>query len=65
MYVWDGEAELFVRGDTVHIRKIPSPSTATLSLIEGVNVKYESINITDVNPSTPNYVTCDFKDKIW
>ena len=64
MYGWDGEAELFVRGDTVHIRKIPSPSTATLSLVEGENIKFDSTNINDVNPSTTNYITCEYEDKI-
>lgn len=64
LYGWDGDVECFLRGDTVYIRKIKSPSTATLSLIEGDNIDLGSVNVTDVNPSTVNYLTCDFKDKI-
>lgn len=64
LYGWDGDAECFLRGDTVYIQKIKSPSTATLSLIEGDNIDLGSVNVTDVNPSTVNYLTCDFKDKI-
>ena len=62
MYNWDGEAELFIRDETVHIRKIPSPSKATLSLVEGNNVHLGSINITDYNPSVVNYLTTTFED---
>ena len=62
MYNWDGEAELFIRDETVHIRKIPSPSKATLSLVEGDNVHLGSINITDYNPSVVNYLTTTFED---
>lgn len=62
MYNWDGEAELFIRDETVHIRKIPSPSKATLSLVEGDNVHLGSINITDYNPSVVNYLTTTFDD---
>ena len=62
MYHWDGEAELFIRDDTVHIRKIPSPSTATLSLIEGQNIDMDSVNVIDYNPSAVNYLTCSFDD---
>ena len=64
LYHWDGEAECFIRGDTVYVRKIPSPSSATLSLIEGQNIDLNSVNITDYNPSTVNYLTCDFKDYV-
>lgn len=35
MYNWDGEAELFLQDETVHIRKIPSPSKTSLAIIEG------------------------------
>lgn len=64
LYNWDGEAECFIRGDTVYVHKIPSPSSATLSLIEGQNIDLNSINVSDYNPSTVNYLTCDFKEYI-
>lgn len=64
MYGWDGEAELFVRDDTVYIRKIQSPSKSSLRLIEGENIELNSVSVKDVNPSSVNYLTCDFQDKI-
>lgn len=60
LYNWDGEVECFLRDDTVHIRKIPSPHNATLSLIEGQNIDYDSVSVTDYNPSTVNYLTSSF-----
>lgn len=62
MYNWDGEAELFLREETIYIRKIQSPSKATLSLIEGENVHLGSVTINDYNPSAVNYLTATFKD---
>lgn len=62
LYGWDGEAECYIREDTVYIHKIPSPSTAKLSLIEGDNIDLGSVNVTDYNPSNINKLTCDFKD---
>ena len=62
LYHWDKEAECFIRDDTVHIRKIPSPSTAKLSLIEGQNIDLDSVTVTDYNPSAINHVTCTFQD---
>ncbi|WP_458454191.1 hypothetical protein [Methanobrevibacter sp.] len=62
LYNWDGEVECYIRDDTVHIRKIPSPLTATLRLIEGQNIDFGSINVTDYNPSAVNYLSCTFKD---
>ena len=64
IYHWDGEAELFIRDDTVHIRKIPSPSTARLSLIEGQNIDLGSVNVNDYNPSAVNYLTCSFDEYV-
>lgn len=61
MYGWDGDAELFIRDDTVYIRKIRSPSTAKLRLVEGENVHLDSVNIADFNPYTVNCLTCNFK----
>lgn len=60
LYGWDGDVECYLRDDTIHIRKIKSPDTATLELIEGKNVNLGSVSVTDVNPSTPNYVYCSF-----
>ena len=62
MYNWDGEAELFIRDETVYIHKIKSPLKAELSLIEGENIHLNSITINDYNPSTVNYLTCIFED---
>ena len=62
MFNWDGEAELFIRDETVHIQKIQSPSKAKLSLIEGENIHLGSITVNDYNPSTVNYLTATFKD---
>lgn len=62
LYNWDGDVECFLRGDTVHIRKIPSPSSATLNLIEGQNIDLGSVNVTDYNPSSVNYLTCSWED---
>lgn len=62
LYGWDGEAECFIIDDTVYIQKIRPPSKTKLSIIEGVNVDLNSVNVTDVKPSTVNYLTCDFKD---
>lgn len=62
LYGWDGEAECFIRDDTVYIRKIPSPSDAKLSLIEGDNIDLGSVSVTDYNPSTVNILTSTFGD---
>ena len=62
MYNWDGEAELFIRDETVHIRKIQSPSKTTLSLVEGNNVHLNSVSINDYNPASVNYLTATFGD---
>ena len=62
LYGWDGEAECYVRDDTVYIHKIPSPSDAKLSLIEGENIDKDSVSITDYNPSTVNILTTQFND---
>ena len=64
LYGWDGDAECFLSDDTVHIRKIKSPSSTTLSLIEGDNIDLNSIHITDVNPSTVNMLTSEFQGNI-
>lgn len=50
----DGEIECRVVNDTVYINKIPDPETTELSLIEGLDIIQDSINITDVNPDTVN-----------
>ena len=53
----DGEIECRVVNDTVYINKIPDPETAELSLIEGRDIIQNSINITDINPETINFLT--------
>ena len=62
LYGWDGEAECYVRDDTVYIHKIPSPSDAKLSLVEGDNIDKDSVTVTDYNPSTVNILTTSFGD---
>lgn len=61
---WDGDVECFVRDDTVHIRKIPDPSKAKLSIVESENVIYDSISVTDVNPSTVNCLKVNYANSI-
>ena len=53
----DGEIECRVVNDTMYINKIPDPATALLSLIESRDIIQNSINITDVNPDTINFLT--------
>lgn len=62
LYQWDGEVECYLRDDTVYIHKIPSPSNTKLALVEGDNIDYGSVTVTDYNPSTINYLSCNFKD---
>ena len=64
LYNWDGEAVCYIRDDTVYIHQIPSPSDATLSLIEGQNIDMGSVSVTDYNPSSVNYLTSTYKDYI-
>lgn len=54
LYGWNGEVECYIRDDTVHIHKIRDPSSTKLSIIEGIDVHYDSISLTDINPNTPN-----------
>lgn len=62
LYAWNGDAECYLQDDTIHIRRIPDPTTAKLSLVEGDNVLFESINVTDINPDTPNKLIVKWKD---
>lgn len=62
LYNWDGDVECFIRDDTVYIKKIPSPTDAKLSLVEGVNIDLGSVSVTDYNPSTINILTTSFED---
>ena len=54
LYGWNGEAYCYVRDDTMHIARIPSPTSAELSLVEGDNVYQDSISVTDIDPEIPN-----------
>jgi len=54
---WDGEVECYIRDGKVYINKIKEPkSDYHLLLQEGVNILSDSIQITDVNPNTVNYL---------
>lgn len=57
LYGWNGEAYCYVEGETMHIGRIPSPTGAKLSLVEGDNVHFDSISLKDINPDTPNKLT--------
>ena len=59
---WDGDVECYIRDDTVYVHKIKDPTTAELVLAEGRDVLYDSVKITDVNPSTVNNLTVRFGD---
>ena len=54
---WDGEVECYIRDDEVHINKIREPKKYYSSVLyEGVNVFSDTVNLTDVNPTTCNYL---------
>lgn len=59
---WDGDVEVKLRGDTVYVNKIPDPTTAKLSIDEFKDVQYDTVTVTDANPSTINKLTLTFKD---
>lgn len=61
---WDGDVECFIRDDTVYVQKISDPSTAELSLIESKDIFYDSVTVTDVNPSTVNYLKVIYDNHI-
>ena len=54
LYGWNGDAECYLKDDTVYINRVPDPTTAKLRLVEDENVLYESINVTDINPDVVN-----------
>ena len=61
---WDGDVECFLREDTIYVQKISDPTTAKLSLIESQDIFYDSVTVTDVNPSTVNHLEVTYKDHI-
>ena len=61
---WDGDVECFIRDDTVHVQKIGDPTSAKLSLIESQDVFYDSVTVTDVNPSTVNHLKVTYGNHI-
>ena len=58
---WDGDVEVNLIGDTVYVNKIKDPSKTKLLLNEYTNVLYDSVTVTDVNPTTINVLTCEYK----
>jgi len=58
---WDGEVEIRLVGDTVHVNKIPNPTSTNLVINEYDNALYDNVNVTDVNPGTINHLTCTYK----
>lgn len=63
LYPWNGEAYCVVRDDTVHIGRIPGPTGTSLSLIEGDNVYFDSISVTDVDSEIPNKLIVKYGGK--
>lgn len=61
---WDGDVECFLRDDTVYVQKISDPTSAKLSLIESKDIFYDSVTVTDVNPSTVNHLKVTYMDKL-
>ena len=59
---WDGDVEIRLEDDTVHVRKIPDPSTAKITIDEFNNALYDSITVTDINKDTTNKLVLKFKD---
>ena len=59
---WDGDVEVRLQEDTIYVNKIPNPTTTKLSLNEFENVQYDSITVTDMNPSTVNKLILTYKD---
>ena len=59
---WDGDVEIRLIDDTVHVRKIPDPSTAKITIDEFNNAFYDSITVTYINKDTTNKLTLKFKD---
>lgn len=59
---WDGDVEIRLEDDTVHVRKIPDPSTAKITIDEFNNAFYDSITVTDINKDTTNKLILKFKD---
>lgn len=55
LYPWNGDVYCCLRGDdTIHIGRIPGPTSTKLSLVEGNNVYLDGISVTDIDPETPN-----------
>lgn len=59
---WDGDVEIRLIDDTVHVRKIPDPSTAKITIDEFNHAIYDSITVTDINKDTINKLTLKFKE---
>ena len=59
---WDGDVEIRLEDDTVHVRKIPDPTTAKITIDEFNNALYDSITVTDINKDTTNKLVLKFKD---
>ena len=59
---WDGQVECYIRGDEVHVNKIRDPEKYHSCILkEGVNVFAESVNLTDINPNTTNFLEVIWK----
>lgn len=59
---WDGDVEVRLIDDTVHVRKIPDPSTAKITIDEFNNALYDSITVTDINSETINKLILEWGD---
>ena len=63
IYPWNGEVYCFLKDDTIHIGRISEPTETKLSLIEGKNIHFESINVTDIDPKSINKLIVNWNDK--
>ena len=58
---WDGDVEIRLIEDTVYVNKIPNPTDTDLMINEFVNVQYDSVTITDINPNAINKLTLNYE----
>ena len=62
LYGWNGDAECYLKDDTIYINKIRDPTSAKLKLIEGDNVFLDGVSLTDIDPNTPNKLIVKWKN---
>ena len=63
LYPWNGDVFCFLLGDTMQIGRIPGPTMTRLSIIEGGNLHFESVNVTDIDPKAINKLVVNWNGK--